>query len=313
MPLWPETSLFTTKLINCFLEGLRLQVGGEQFWGCNTKSKQMQQATWLEFLASSYPPVEPNDGENPRNGCYTTSPQVKSARVSSRWQQDCGGRGEPGQVGKRVEAVELDTVWLVVLNIFYFQPYLGEWSNLTNIFQLGWNHQLDTVNLKTDWWLRPCVFCIHETVEDSLYSFVGSWICPKLPDSDITKNGEIELWAVLERLVVGCRFLSLNNWGNVYSSPVCSFFFGAQRTNVPSIISDRSQKTCKTTTQAQHYLGSPSQMLETIHICVYTNIHRTCRIYVWLILLMIDANNKKWHLMTPHLLWAHCLAACFKL
>ena len=30
--------------------------------------------------------------------------------------------------------------------MFYFQPYLGEWSNLTNIFQGGWNHQLDLVN-----------------------------------------------------------------------------------------------------------------------------------------------------------------------
>ena len=28
-------------------------------------------------------------------------------------------------------------------NIFYFHPYLGRWSNLTNIFQMGWNHQLD--------------------------------------------------------------------------------------------------------------------------------------------------------------------------
>ena len=26
--------------------------------------------------------------------------------------------------------------------LFYFHPYLGKWSNLTNIFQLGWNHQL---------------------------------------------------------------------------------------------------------------------------------------------------------------------------
>ena len=25
---------------------------------------------------------------------------------------------------------------------FHFRPYLGKWSNLTNIFQLGWNHQL---------------------------------------------------------------------------------------------------------------------------------------------------------------------------
>ncbi len=25
--------------------------------------------------------------------------------------------------------------------IFYFHPYLGTWSNLTNIFRMGWNHQ----------------------------------------------------------------------------------------------------------------------------------------------------------------------------
>ena len=33
--------------------------------------------------------------------------------------------------------------WVVVSNVCYFHPYLGEWSNLTNIFQMGWNHQLD--------------------------------------------------------------------------------------------------------------------------------------------------------------------------
>ena len=32
--------------------------------------------------------------------------------------------------------------WVVVSIIFYFQPYLGKISNLTNIFQMGWNHQL---------------------------------------------------------------------------------------------------------------------------------------------------------------------------
>ena len=26
--------------------------------------------------------------------------------------------------------------------IFHFHPYLGKWSNLTNIFERGWNHQL---------------------------------------------------------------------------------------------------------------------------------------------------------------------------
>ena len=30
---------------------------------------------------------------------------------------------------------------MVVSNIFYFHPYLGKVSNLTNIFQIGWNHQ----------------------------------------------------------------------------------------------------------------------------------------------------------------------------
>ena len=30
----------------------------------------------------------------------------------------------------------------MVSNIFYFHPYLGKSSKLTNIFQLGWNHQL---------------------------------------------------------------------------------------------------------------------------------------------------------------------------
>ena len=35
--------------------------------------------------------------------------------------------------------------WLVVSNIFYFHPYLGKWTNLTNIFQMGWNHQPDKV------------------------------------------------------------------------------------------------------------------------------------------------------------------------
>ena len=33
--------------------------------------------------------------------------------------------------------------WLVVSKIFYFHPYLGKIPNLTNIFQRGWNHQLD--------------------------------------------------------------------------------------------------------------------------------------------------------------------------
>ena len=32
---------------------------------------------------------------------------------------------------------------MVVSNVFKFHPYLGKWSDLTNVFQRGWNHQLD--------------------------------------------------------------------------------------------------------------------------------------------------------------------------
>ena len=48
---------------------------------------------------------------------------------------------------------------VVVSNIFDFHPYLGKISNLTNIFQMGWNHQpvSHLVRLhflfRTTWWL----------------------------------------------------------------------------------------------------------------------------------------------------------------
>ena len=35
-------------------------------------------------------------------------------------------------------------------NIFYFHPYLGKWSILTNIFQMAWNHQLDLMKSLQD-------------------------------------------------------------------------------------------------------------------------------------------------------------------
>ena len=36
--------------------------------------------------------------------------------------------------------------YMVVSNISYFHPYLGRWPHLTNIFQRGWNHQLDYIS-----------------------------------------------------------------------------------------------------------------------------------------------------------------------
>ena len=51
----------------------------------------------------------------------------------------------------------------MVSNIFYFHPYLGIWSNLTNVVQIGWfNHQRTMIKINTskhgiskwctEWW-----------------------------------------------------------------------------------------------------------------------------------------------------------------
>ena len=41
--------------------------------------------------------------------------------------------------------------WVVVSNIFYFHPYLGKIPILTNMFQRGWNHQLEGVMEMESW------------------------------------------------------------------------------------------------------------------------------------------------------------------
>ena len=50
---------------------------------------------------------------------------------------DAGGKKR----GDGVALVSTTFFWVVVSNIFYLHPYLGKWSKLTNIFQMGWNHQ----------------------------------------------------------------------------------------------------------------------------------------------------------------------------
>ena len=60
-------------------------------------------------------------------------------------------RGFSGRVTKAfVENLQFEVgehVWLVVSNIFYVHPYLGKIPIWPNIFQLGWNHQLDVISL----------------------------------------------------------------------------------------------------------------------------------------------------------------------
>ena len=69
-------------------------------------------------------------------------------------------------------------VWVVVSNIFNFHIiYLGKWSNLTHIFQMGWNHQPVVFRLENriypNWfWLQlPVPSLIHHLWIPPL----GSW------------------------------------------------------------------------------------------------------------------------------------------
>ena len=101
---------------------------------------------------------------------FVVLPSPLWIKASSRvfWQQSAGeersllqeeGWGKPGhgkpipsqllkkintELGGGFKYIYIYTVYIYIL--FFFYPYLGRWSNLTSIFQMGWNHQL--VNTK---------------------------------------------------------------------------------------------------------------------------------------------------------------------
>ena len=77
------------------------------------------------------PPKIPDiDGPRQRtHGCFTASIG--------------GASGEAGSF--KTEHLPTNSGWWFQIIIFYVHPYLGKWSILTNIFQRGWNHQLELV------------------------------------------------------------------------------------------------------------------------------------------------------------------------
>ena len=90
---------------------------------------------------------------DPANRGKTISPAIRKVLVTS------SSSGEQLAVSFR-ESIPLEELnWLVVSNIFYFHPYLGKWSNLTNIFQRGWNHQLVNCWWKIQTSLLPNIDC----------------------------------------------------------------------------------------------------------------------------------------------------------
>ena len=73
--------------------------------------------------------------------------------------------------------------WVVVSNVFDVHPYLGKWSNLTSIFQMGWNHQLE--NYLNDPPISFGLLSIHLTPSDVANKKRGIAIPrPSFPNQD---------------------------------------------------------------------------------------------------------------------------------
>ena len=77
------------------------------------------------------------------------------------------------------------------LKHFLFTPYLGKWSNLTNIFQRGWNHQLENCFFK--------LFAVKLTMGFEK-TFPASTKC----SSNIFSASKMHIWTVIKHLVVSC-------------------------------------------------------------------------------------------------------------
>ena len=89
--------------------------------------------------------------------------------------------------------------WVVVANSFSFHPYLEKWSNLTNIFQWGWNHQLHRLSectIDAEW--------CHLRLKNSILSTTLPGFCP----SPVAGRAGWWVWA----LGIRCRNCRRSDW-----------------------------------------------------------------------------------------------------
>ena len=105
-------------------------------------------------------------------------------------------------------------VWVVVSTIFYFHPYLGKVSNLINIFQLGWNHQLDDVHSKCTCMIFEvlclCNFlCKRHTAVVVASVFLGLWVAINITPS---KRDLLASWKVGVYGLSFCHHPSMELW-----------------------------------------------------------------------------------------------------
>ena len=108
----------------------------------------------------------------------------------------------------------------MVSNIFYFHPYLGKISNLTNIFRMGWNHQpvwvvwvsfrgIILIRWRIHEWLFLCGKFVGKYTKIVPYgaSFMGI-IIEKMGIQKSSKNWDgIEIFCSLAIIPYGSRYV----------------------------------------------------------------------------------------------------------
>ena len=140
-----------------------------------------------------------------------------------------------------------------------FQPYLGKWSILTNIFQMGWNHQLEQKYLPSPKWMvkiREIPIKI-----DDLGCFPLFLETPKYSNPKLTAR----TWKLMVgRPIFRCELLVS---GRVFKTPVhwCKTSIWMYYINISIGFQQKKHKHQCWIGKQHHHLGNCSQVCQAFH------------------------------------------------
>ena len=112
-------------------------------WKLHCNSKVWHFSRFFQYLMIGYYRVVKGGG--PRGGDSLMFPNISDFfQEMWTWNRMWTDLFLKGKNAHKTRPCPSNQNWVVVSNMFYFHPFLGKWSNLTNIFQMGWfNHQLE--------------------------------------------------------------------------------------------------------------------------------------------------------------------------
>ena len=124
--------------------------------------------------------------------------------------------------------------------MFYFHPYLRKWSNLTSIFQMGWNHQPDNITKKKRYPWIPHIQAV-------------STMCRILSNHRVSSE---------KFTCDGARLPRRSKDANVY-------FVGPDMESFRDAIAEVAEPCCHTTLMATRNPGSTHQLRLVVYPIIY--------------------------------------------